>query len=127
MVTQQHNIRHDVFLQKNEYAIDAAAYPIDLSLFLNISRIDLAPGDSSSASSLKTPDPIVVAQQALACWNAYVANREEKLREDFLRAALWLVERAQCIGDDAMGWPLAYSHPLYFTRGSWLSSVAQGC
>lgn len=127
MVTQQHSIKRDVFLQENEHGIGAVAYPLDLSLFLDLSRTYLAPEDTSSDSSLENTDPVVVAQFALACWNRYVTKGEEQSREHFLREALWLVKHARCVGVDAVGWPLAYAHPLYFTRGSWLSSVAQGC
>jgi len=125
MVIQRQSVERDVLLQENEQG--ATAYPVDLSLFLDISQPYLVPGDSSSAASLSGDDPVAIAQCALARWNKYVASGEEKPREAFLKAALWLVEQARCIGSDAMGWPLAYPHPLYFTQGSWLSSVAQGC
>lgn len=127
MVTQQHSIERDAFLQENKHGTGIATYPVDLSLFLDISQMQFVLKESSSASLLESSDPITVAQCALIWWNRYMANRERQSQEAFVSAAYWLAEQAKPIGDDAMGWPLAYAHPLYFTRGSWLSSVAQGC
>jgi glycosyltransferase involved in cell wall biosynthesis len=126
MVMQRHSIKHDNFLRENEHIRGAEAYPVDLSLFLDMSQEHPAPRDRSSVSSLRD-DPIVIAQYALLWWNNYLASGNEQSREAFLRAALWLVEQALHFGDDAMGWPLVSAHTLYFTRGSWLSSIAQGC
>jgi glycosyltransferase involved in cell wall biosynthesis len=119
MTIQQHGNGCDVLSQENEHNISADAYPVDLSLFLNLSQMQ-------TASALEEDDPIVVAQYALACWNSYVANGEGQSKKAFLGAALWLVGRARHLGSDAIGWPLTYAHPLYCTKGSWLSAVAQG-
>lgn len=124
MITKQQANKCDVFSRENVYGIGKNPYPIDLSLFLDVPRMHLAPEDTSS---LERDDPIEIAQSALIFWNRYVTKGEEQSRENFLRTAQRLVKQAQYVGDDAMGWPLSYSHPLYFTRGSWLSSVAQGC
>src|SRR5947209_20517566 len=108
MVTQQNSIKHDAFLQENGHGTIAAVYPVDLSLFQDISRTHLAPVDVSFKSLSDWGDPIAAAQCALAWWNRQVASGEEQSREAFLSAALWLVEQAQSIGGDAAGWPLAY-------------------
>src|SRR6266704_6840949 len=127
MVTQRPGIRHDALLYEHKQVIDAAMYPLDMSQFMDISQTYPAPWESASASSAERSDPVVAAQHALAWWNRYKVCGEEKPREAFLKAALWLVEHALCIGGNMVGWPLAYAHPNYFTRGPWLSSIAQGC
>jgi glycosyltransferase involved in cell wall biosynthesis len=127
MVMQQQSSKLHTLLQENKHGSDAAEYPVDLSLFLDISRMHFASGESSSVSSLEGKDPIAVTQCALIWWNRYVGSGDVQSREAFLRATVLLLEQAKRIGCDIMGWPLTYTHPLYYTRGSWLSSVAQGC
>ena len=127
MAKQHYAVKHNVFLQENERPIFLAAYPVDLSLFLDDARVHPAQEDIATDFSMEGNEPIVVAQRALMYWNRYVTSMEDIWRKAFLEAALWLVDQAQHYGSDAAGWPLTYAHPIFFTRGAWLSSIAQGC
>lgn len=127
MVTQKHNIELNISLPGYEHTVGLGMYPVDLSLFQNVPQVYSVSSNHSCASSQERCDLVASIQFALACWNKYVASGEERPLSAFLEVALTLVEQAQCLEGDAKGWPLAYSHPLYFTHGHWLSSVAQGC
>ena len=124
---RQNTIKSEVISPGREYPIRFNSYPVDLSLFLDTFWTHLALEDYCFAQLQKNNNPLIMAQCALVCWNSYTVSGEVSAREVFLKCALWLVEHAQAIGDDVIGWSLSDAHSDYVTRGCWLSSVAQGC
>ena len=71
MVMQQHSIKHNFFLQENEHLGSIEAYPVDLSLFLDISQEASVPRDCFSVLSARY-DPIGIVLYALLWWNNYL-------------------------------------------------------
>lgn len=102
-------------------------YPVDMSSFLVSSFRTL--DEEGVLSSLIPPGyhQTQIVQYALAHWNLYLATHEEKHREVFLKQAYLLVEHEVRIGKDAGGWLISSPHPEYYTSGSWLSAILQGC
>lgn len=102
-------------------------YPVDMSSVLMPPFSPL--NEEGRPSSLSLPDnhPTPIVQDALVQWNLYLATHEEKHREVFLMQARWLVEHEVRIGKGAGGWSISSPHPEYYTRGSWLSAILQGC
>ncbi len=120
MKTLQNNVNKDISEQEID-SVSTPYYPAVLSLFLNRESAD----EYSAFCLLDNPDK--VAQLALLRWNAYLDDGAEQLRAEFLAAAWWLVAHVRRIGEDSAGWPHTSEHSRYATRGSWLSSLTQGC
>ncbi len=70
--------------------------------------------------------PTVIAQYALAHWNAYIATEDQKHREAFMIQANWLVAHEARLSNDRGGWPLPFPLHRYSALNPWLSALTQG-
>ena len=105
-------------------------YPIDMSPLLALNDGDLdkegvlyspALGDAPA-----TYHPSNIAQYALAHWNAYLVNGNNKHQEAFLIQVAWLLAHEQRLPNDVSIWPLPFDVPLYHAPQPWLSALTQG-
>ncbi len=102
-------------------------YPVDMSSFLALENSTLDTTGGLHPAYPIVHSPITIAQYTLAHWNQYLATGYEQYRKAFLTQANWLVEHQIKIAEDASGWPISSPSPVFYTKGSWLSAVAQGC
>lgn len=70
--------------------------------------------------------PTVIAQYALAHWNAYIATGDHKHREAFIIQANWLSAHESRLSDDRGGWPMPFLSYRYNALNPWLSALTQG-
>jgi glycosyltransferase involved in cell wall biosynthesis len=83
-------------------------YPLDLSPLL-AGRAPHEPGAPPEAPEPRLShvhEPTFVAQEALICWNTYLATGDEQQRAAFLAQATWLLEHATPAGGNGSGWPV---------------------
>jgi len=105
-------------------------YPIDMSPLLALAQrmIDQRgiPFETAHAGDRVSYNPVTIAQYALACWNVYLTERDERHRHAFLAQAYWLVEHGVCVADDVSCWPIPFPRREFHAPGPWLSALAQG-
>lgn len=112
---------------KGETGMQLPAYPINMSLFLEMA--DFTP-DAAGEFSFVQPagyNPTAIGEYALTQWNCYLINDDEKYKRGFLAQAYWLVEHETRIGEHAGGWPESLERPDYYAVGPILSALTQGC
>jgi len=127
MAIQSNNPEGNIKSADRERSSNLSPYPVDTSSFLALQNSTLdATGGSHPAYPI-VYSPITISQYTLAHWNQYLATGFEQYRKAFLTQANWLVEHQVKIAEDASGWPISSPSPYFYTKGSWLSAVAQGC
>jgi heparosan-N-sulfate-glucuronate 5-epimerase len=70
--------------------------------------------------------PTVIAQYALAHWNAYIVTGDQKNLQAFMIQADWLVAYESRFADDRGGWPMPLPSDRYNALDPWLSALTQG-
>jgi heparosan-N-sulfate-glucuronate 5-epimerase len=70
--------------------------------------------------------PTVIAQYALAHWNAYIATEDQKHLQAFMTQGNWLVAHESRLADDRGGWLMSFPSHRYNALDPWLSALTQG-
>jgi hypothetical protein len=104
-------------------------YPIDMWPLLSL---PLGPLDEAGVPYYALNDlpngyyATVIAQYALAQWNAYLKTGDEESKKAFMTQAEWLVAHESHVSHDAGGWPFPLPSRDYFAAAPWLSALIQG-
>lgn len=104
-------------------------YPIDMWPLLSL---PLGPLDEAGVPFYALNDlpngyyATVIAQYALAQWNAYLKTGDEESKKSFIIQAQWLVAHESNVSHDAGGWPFPLPSRDYFAATPWLSALIQG-
>lgn len=70
--------------------------------------------------------PTIIAQYALAHWNAYIEAEDQRHVQAFMTQANWLVTHETQFADDRGGWPMPFHSHRYNALSPWLSALTQG-
>lgn len=112
---------------------DLLRYPIDMFPLLSIPRdtLDVAGVlyTINSATGAALYHPIHIAQFALAHWNMYMINGNDKHMEAFIAQAFWLLDHESRFAGDTGGWLLplrSLGHCSNAPSQPVLSALAQG-
>ena len=105
-------------------------YPIDMSPLLRLPFGD--PDENGVLYNAPSGDipalyhPTSIAQYALACWNAYLANGDDGYRVAFETQANWLLDHEVRFPNGAGGWPIPFTLEEFHVSKPWLSALTQG-
>jgi glycosyltransferase involved in cell wall biosynthesis len=106
-------------------------YPLDLSSLLALSSDCLDDAGvlrrCPSEMQVGVYHPAVIAQYALAHWNAYLACASSEHEEAFLIQANWLLAQQVQLANGIGAWPVLIPRPAYYAFRPWLSASVQGC
>jgi glycosyltransferase involved in cell wall biosynthesis len=83
-------------------------YPLDICPDPVTPEQELDSLEKLMRESMVEKHPTVTAQQALVCWNQYLASGHEDHRKVFLAQARSLMEREVRFAEDVGGWPISY-------------------
>lgn len=99
-------------------------YPVDLSTYLALSPD--AFDEAGIACNKRQHHPATIAHVALAHWNQYLTDREERAYQVFLAQARWFVAHEEHSGGGGGIWPITQPYPGIDGSRMWLSATAQG-
>ncbi|MEO7001947.1 MAG: D-glucuronyl C5-epimerase family protein [Ktedonobacterales bacterium] len=109
---------------------DLPAYPIAMAplLALPFGHLDAdgVPYNVKNGAYGGAYQPTSIAQYALAQWNAYLRDHDERRLQAFLAQARWLAAHETRLVNGAGVWPIPFPAPAYGAPGPWLSALTQG-
>ncbi len=95
--------------------IALTSYPVDAALLA-----------AALLRGRESAQPAIVAQEALRCWNRFLAEGDEQQRATFLEHVDWLLAHAAPCAGEGEGWPVLTSIPTLPEPAPLLSASTQG-